>query len=60
MVDDYIFVWSDNPKKKEILMKNSSVTLPTNVPAGSVAYTADMSYVAMFDGTEWKQMGGHE
>ena len=30
------------------------------VAPGSVAYTADLSYMAMYDGTQWKQIGGGE
>lgn len=43
---------------QELLMRNSSVTLPTNAPIGSCAHTADMSYMAIFDGTDWNQVGG--
>ena len=28
------------------------------VAPGSVAYTADLSYMAMWDGTDWVQIGG--
>ena len=31
--------------------------IPTVAP-GSVAYTADLTYIAMFDGTNWVQIGG--
>ena len=57
---DYIFVESGPTKwhKREILIVNENAELPTDVPAGSVAYTADLSYMAIFDGTEWKQIGG--
>lgn len=40
---------------QEIMKLNDSAELPTDVPVGSVAYKADLSYMAMFDGTEWVQ-----
>lgn len=59
---DYRFV-EHNPERKaskEIVMRNADVVLPTDVPAGSVAYTGDMTYMAVFDGVEWKQVGGSD
>lgn len=44
--------------RQELLMTSADDELPTDVPVGSVAYTADLSYMAMFDGTEWVQIGG--
>ena len=43
----------------ELLIDSSSDTasLPDCLP-GSVAYTADLSYMAMFDGTTWQRIGG--
>lgn len=60
MTQDYVFVWTEDPSKhKELIMRNASVTLPTEgIPAGSTAYTADLSHMEMFDGTEWKEIGG--
>ena len=45
--------------KSEWLIDTSSDTasIPKVAP-GSVAYTADMSYMAMYDGTQWVQIGG--
>ena len=45
--------------KREYLIDSSAdtATLPSCAP-GSVAYTADLSYMAMFDGTAWTQIGG--
>lgn len=46
---------------REILIDSSAdlANVPTDTAPGSVAYTADMSYIAMKanDGT-WKQIGG--
>ncbi len=60
--DDYVVVntGAESWERQELLMKNSSVTLPTDVPVGSVAYTPDGSYFAVFDGTDWNQFGGGE
>ena len=52
---DYYFV-EHGPTKwhaQEILMTSADVTLPTTVPPGSVAYTADGSKNYMYDGTQW-------
>ena len=46
--------------KREILMDDADVELPTDVPIGSVAYTADLTYLAIWDGDEWKQVGGSD
>lgn len=62
MQDDYTFV-TNGPtpwNRREILVKDSSVTLPTDVPVGSIAYTADMSYMAQFDGEAWQEIGGSD
>lgn len=32
--------------------------LPTDCQPGSVAYTADLLFMAMFDGAQWKTIGG--
>ena len=46
-------------KKSEWLIKSSSDTGSiTGIAPGSVAYTADLSYMAMFDGENWVQIGG--
>ena len=60
MEKDYVLVASgpDPWDRKELLMKNADAILPTDVPAGSTAYTADMSVLKMFDGEEWKDIGG--
>lgn len=45
--------------KSEWLIDSSSDT--ANIPKvapGSVAYTADLTYMAMYDGTQWVQIGG--
>lgn len=58
--NDYVYVNNGLPRwqRCDLLIKDSTVTLPTNVPVGSVAYTADLSYMAIFDGTNWTQIGG--
>ena len=43
---------------QEILLSSAGTDKPTDVPVGSVAYTADLAYMAMFDGTTWHQIGG--
>ena len=59
MINDFAYVWTAEPwKYKEIMLKTSSVAIPTDVPVGSVAYTADLSYIALFDGENWVQIGG--
>lgn len=62
MGKDYVLVASgpDPWDRKEILMKKEDAELPTDVPAGSTAYTADMSVMKMFDGEAWKIIGGDE
>lgn len=55
---EYIVVSSDAHNRKEILMLNASAELPTIYPAGSTAYTADLSTMKLFNGTEWVQIGG--
>lgn len=55
MTDDFYYV-EHGPSKwhaREILMASSDATLPTDVAPGSVAYTADGTYNAMYDGTQW-------
>ena len=52
---DYFFV-EHGPTKwhaQEILMTSDDVTLPTTVPPGSVAYTADGAHTYMYDGSAW-------
>lgn len=46
-------------RKLEFLIGSAAdlSSIPDCAP-GSVAYTADLSYMAMFDGTEWVQIGG--
>lgn len=61
MTEDYVVIPTEKAffDRQEILMKNAGVTLPTEgVPIGSVAYTADGSYIAIFDGEQWTQWGG--
>lgn len=55
---EYIVVSSDAHNRKEILILNTSAQLPTDYPAGSTAYTADLSTMKLFNGTEWVQIGG--
>lgn len=45
--------------RREYMINSSSVlaSLPECV-AGSIAYTADLSYMAQYDGENWVQMGG--
>ena len=43
---------------QELLLKNSSVTKPNGFPAGTVAYTGDLTYMAMYDGAAWHKIGG--
>lgn len=45
-------------KREWIVDSASDVSSITNAAPGSVAYTADLSYMAMFDGTEWVTIGG--
>ncbi|MBO7686747.1 MAG: hypothetical protein J6V72_10195 [Kiritimatiellae bacterium] len=45
---------------QELLIASAQAELPDDLPPGSVAYTADLSYMAMWDGTEWKQIGGDD
>ena len=57
-MDDYVFVNKADSPVKEILLLTDPSKLPTNVPAGSSTYKADLSYMAIFDGAEWQQIGG--
>ena len=46
-------------RKSEWLIDASTDT--SDIPAvapGSLAYTADLSYMAMYDGTQWHEIGG--
>ena len=51
---------SEDANRAEVLIESSAdlANLPENLAPGSVAYTADMSYIAMkaIDGA-WKQIG---
>ena len=45
--------------KTEWLIESSTdLAEITHVAPGSIAYTADGSYFAMYDGTQWVQWGG--
>lgn len=45
--------------RKEFLVTSAAdVADIPECEAGSVAYTADFSYIAMYNGTEWVQIGG--
>ena len=48
---DRSFYFVENPR--EIVMHDSDVSLPTDVPPGTRAYTADGTYEAVFSGEEW-------
>ena len=60
MSEDWVIVPTGRNimEPQELLLKNSSVTKPDGFPVGSVAYTADLAYMAMYDGTTWHQIGG--
>ena len=62
MEKDYVMVASgpDPWDRKEFLMLKSDATLPTDAPAGSSAYTADMTVLKMFDGETWQTIGGDD
>ena len=47
-------------KTEWMIDSSSDLSGIPKVAPGSVAYTADLSYMAMYDGTEWKQIGGGE
>lgn len=62
MVGDYVIIEETIEAagvRREYMIKSSSVlaSLPECV-AGSTAYTADLSYMAQYDGENWVQMGG--
>lgn len=60
-MENYAYVYNGPTpwNRRELLIANKDVTLPTeNMPVGSIAYTADMSYIAQFDGTNWVEIGG--
>ena len=46
--------------RQEFMIDSASevAELPTTVPVGSVAYTADLASMYQFDGTEWVEIGG--
>lgn len=63
LINPYV-VENDNGKmtayhKTEWIVDNSAdvANIPKVAP-GSMAYTADMTYMAMYDGTQWKRIGG--
>ena len=60
MTEDYIVIPTGRPmfEPQEVLLKNSSVTPPEDLPVGSVAYSADLTYLAMWDGTAWTEIEG--
>ena len=45
-------------KTEWMIDSSSDLSGIPKVAPGSVAYTADMTYMAMFDGTEWHELGG--
>lgn len=62
MVGDYVIIEETIEAagvRREYMIKSSSVlaSLPECV-AGSVAYTADLAFMAQFDGDEWVTVGG--
>lgn len=62
MVGDYVIIEETIEAagvRREYMIKSSSVlaSLPECV-AGSVAYTADLTFMAQFDGDEWVTVGG--
>ena len=46
------------PKSEWILGSSSDTSEIPDVAPGSVAYTADGTYIAVYDGTQWVQWGG--
>ena len=60
MSEDWVIVPTGRNiiEPQELLLKNSGVTKPGGFPVGTVAYTADLAYMAMYDGTAWHQIGG--
>lgn len=60
MTEDYKIVPTGRPiwEPQEVLLKNSGVTPPEGLPVGSVAYTGNLAFVAMWDGTSWNTVKG--
>lgn len=50
---------ADRVRQEYLIESVSDVqNLSVSVPTGSVAYTADLSNMYMFDGDEWIKIGG--
>lgn len=47
-------------KTEWLIGSSSDLTDIPEVAPGSVAYTADLTYMAMYDGEEWHQIGGSD
>lgn len=60
MQDDYKIIQNGPTPwhRQEVLMKDKTVELPTDLPVGSIAYTADGSYITVWDGENWVEWGG--
>lgn len=65
LIQDVIFekvgnVTTGYHKCEYLVDSESDVADIPRVAPGSVAYTADLSYMAMYDGEDWVQIGGEE
>ncbi len=62
-INNVAYVSSDGnlvgiPKAEYMIANEADLANIPEVAPGSVAYTADLTYMAMWDGTEWKKIGG--
>lgn len=48
------------PKAEYMIANEADLANIPEVAPGSVAYTADLTYMAMYDGTEWVEIGGSD
>ena len=62
MVGDYVIIEETIEAagvRREYMIKSTSVLASlSECVAGSVAYTADLTFMAQFDGDEWVTVGG--
>lgn len=63
MTADYVIIGEmlvAGAVRREYMIKDNTVldNLPDDSAVGSVAYTADLTFMAQFDGDEWVTVGG--
>ena len=63
MVGDYVIIEETIEAagvRREYMIKDNTVldNLPDDSAVGSMAYTADLTFMAQFDGDEWVTVGG--